>query len=395
MKIKEVYSKKLKCIIPVLTYDDYIEVLEVLIYIKHLAANNKSLNTLRFYCYRLKTFYEWLSEVGYTIDDVISEKTLYNRGYVDNLTDFKLWLKYGSSDTNIISLNKQLKTSRSASTINGIMNAVLQFYNFLDLTPHKAFRKAIKNPSFKGFLNEMFIKRDKHYNKNIFYEKVPREALEYITRDNYLKCYEAATCLRDKIIIGLLFEGGLRVSEVINLQISDFSNINEREIQIIYHHDMNNPDAAVKNGSEGTIFIPEFLQEEIIKYINDVLINKDTNYFFINLFGDTKNEPMRRNNIEAMIRKVGKSIGIKGLHPHMFRHGLAVDMLSKHIDPIIIKDTLRHRNLATTMDIYADYDMLSKRDLMANYHNKIDTINQTQGLDIYKLLCDLAEGEEY
>lgn len=91
------------------------------------------------------------------------------------------------------------------------------------------------------------------------------------------------------------------------------------------------------------------MQQYIIQYINEVLSVTDTNYFLINQFGDTKNQPMRTRNIEPLISNIGKRIHRPDLHPHMFRHGLAVNMLSNGCSMIQTKDTLRHKNIETTI----------------------------------------------
>ena len=60
-----------------------------------------------------------------------------------------------------------------------------------------------------------------------------------------------ATNPRNRIIIGLLFEGGLRVSELIGLNICDLKDINQGIVHIVKRDDPNNPDAAVKYNSIG------------------------------------------------------------------------------------------------------------------------------------------------
>ena len=73
-------------------------------------------------------------------------------------------------------------------------------------------------------------------------------------------------------------------------KLEDLKEIHEGKIIIRNHHDTSNRDAAVKYDSEGVIFITERLQQDIIRYINEELVNIDTNYLLVTLNGDNKYE---------------------------------------------------------------------------------------------------------
>ena len=77
-----------------------------------------------------------------------------------------------------------------------------------------------------------------------------------------------ATNPRNRIIIGLLFEGGLRVSELIGLNICDLKDINQGIVHIVKRDDPNNPDAAVKYNSIGDVFVSPALAKEINDFLN-------------------------------------------------------------------------------------------------------------------------------
>ena len=81
---------------------------------------------------------------------------------------------------------------------------------------------------------------------------------------------------------------------------------------------------------------------------------------------------MRRDTIEDIIKRLGKKTGIP-VHPHMFRHGIAVDMLEKGCDIVQIKDKLRHKSITTTSNIYAEVNDAAREDAMRTYYEKADT----------------------
>ena len=217
------------------------------------------------------------------------------------------------------------------------------------------------------------MKKEKTFS-NIFKERVPKKRIKYVTREQYNLLRSLANNQRDRIIIGLLFEGGMRVSEVIGLNIVDLKDIRNNKIFIRLREDPENPDAFVKYGSEGSIFISDTLRDEIIDYLQNVLCNIKTDYVIINLYSKiNRYKPMRRDTIEDIISRLGKKAGIDDLHPHMFRHGIAVDMLEKGCDMVQIKDKLRHRSISTTTNIYAEVNDKARKDAMTLYFNKIDT----------------------
>lgn len=392
MNIQYLKTKSNKTL-PVLLNDNGQVIPEIYKFMRFLVIGDKSTNTVISYCQRLKLYYEWLNYAGLDYHSAVAKKSENNRGMISNFSNFKVWLKFGDFSSKIVPIGGYTQ-KRTAKTINLIFSAVLSFYDYLALEEGieklPVYKKIRSNGQFHSTLSEMTIKEQDKL-ACIFKEREVKKKLIYITRKQFELCYENATSLRNKIIVGLCYEGALRVSEVIGLQLEDLKEIHKGKIIIKNHHDTSNRDAAVKYDSEGIIFITERLQQDIIRYINEELVNIDTNYLLVTLNGDNKYEPMTRRNIEKMFATLGKKVGIKGLHPHALRHGLAIDMLSNDCKMIQIKDTLRHRNLATTSDIYADYDNEKKKELINEYQQKVSSITKT---DLDELADFLIEDEK-
>lgn len=349
-------------------------IMEVYRYMLFLRLNGKSINTNKVYCNHLKLFYEWLQQNHLTYHTAIwsdgKDMTL------TSLSNFKFWIKYPDYNEKLIPIGG-FEQKRTASTINQIMNVVLNFYDFIaqdeDMPGLDVYKELRCNTLFHGFLDELTLKKEKTFS-SIFKERVPKKRIKYVTREQYNLLRSLANNQRDRIIIGLLFEGGMRVSEVIGLNIVDLKDIRNNKIFIRLREDPENPDAFVKYGSEGSIFISDTLRDEVIDYLQNVLCNIKTDYVIINLYSKiNRYKPMRRDTIEDIISRLGKKAGIDDLHPHMFRHGIAVDMLEKGCDMVQIKDKLRHRSISTTTNIYAEVNDKARKDAMTLYFNKIDT----------------------
>lgn len=361
-------------------------------YMLFLRLNGKSINTNLIYCKHLKLFFDWLSLMGLTYIEVVKENNLV----LMNLANFKFWIKYPDFNERLIPING-FEQKRSSSTVNQIMTVVLNFYDFLvqdeGLAELNVYKEVRTNSLFGGFLDELSLKKEKTFS-NIFKEKVPKKKLRYVTRSQYQTLLDACNNQRDRIIVGLMYEGGLRISEVIGLNIVDLRDIRNNKIYITFRNDPNNHDAFVKYGSEGSVFISNALRDEIIDYLTNVLVDIKTDYFIINLYSrENRYKPMKRDTIEDIIERLGKKTGIP-VHPHMLRHGIAVDMLEKGCDMVQIKDKLRHKSISTTSDIYAEVNDIARKEAMQTYFEKVDSDFTPDAFSMDQLADMLISEEE-
>lgn len=377
--------------------DEYKPIMPVYRFMLYLLSNHFSSNTSKTYCNHLKLYYEWLKIEGLDYHSAVGVGQEQNSVVLSNLSKFKFWLKYPDYNSRLIPINGYV-AKRQANTINQIMNAVLSFYDFLTfdegIETLNVYKQVRTNSHFHGYLSEM-IRTKESTLTHILKEKVPKKKVRYITRTQYELLWKSATNQRNRIICGLLFEGGLRVSEVIGLNISDLRDIRKNKIYITKRDDPNNPDAFVKYNSEGAVFVSSRLAQEINDYLINTLSKIDTNYLIVNLYDKRfRYQPMRRDTIEKMIKALGKKVGILDLHPHMLRHGIAVDMLQKGCDMVQIKDKLRHKSITTTSSIYAEADDITRRDAMQKYYEKVGEDFHPDGLTTEELIDILLDDME-
>lgn len=371
--------------------DNGTKVDEVYKYILYLGKTGKSKNTMKNHAYNLKLYYDWLSLVNLTYLDILKGKKGKGiKSTLEYFSDFLIWLKYGElSNQKVISIDskkKPIKAKRTNKTLNQIMSCVYGFYDYLSYAekfPELEIYKSIRNNAQShNVLSEMFSYRE-NIRSSLLKQRPEKTKIKYITREQFWKVYKACTCRRDRIICGLLFDGALRVSEVCGLHIEDMAEIFDNKIQVVKRDDPDNPDAAVKYGSTGTVFIPDYLKAEIISYLNEIS-NVDTNYFVFTMYGDNKYSAMRAATIRDMIRRVGKKCNIKHLHPHQFRHGMAVEMTNKiateshnpdsiyyGLQMVDVKEKLRHSTMQAT-EIYAEVDTESRRKAAEEYYSQIN-----------------------
>jgi len=344
-----------------LPYDDDNKIiLPIYEYLKHMAISGCSKYTIRSNCSRLLIFWKYLKEHDMDYIEFIGRPNEPKKKAYDNLTNYQLYLLYPNIDDKVVPIDGH-KQAREESTVNQMMSSVISFYHFLSesgIVEEIAFvtqRNVLAHSN--SFLREMFINK-KQQKKSMFSIKAKEKDPEYITSKEFDLCWDVCTSRVSRVIIGLMFSGGLRVSEVVGLHIEDMKDISNNVVHIVKRDDDNNPDAAVKYNSVGDIVVNERVKNEIIDYMIEDLRGIDTDYLIINSKGKNKYGPMRTDNIREMVENLGNKAGLKHLHPHMFRHGCAMDMLIHDMDLFSIAKQLRHRNVSTTQ-IYAKMDITS------------------------------------
>jgi len=150
--------------------------------------------------------------------------------------------------------------------------------------------------------------------------------------------------LRDKALMETMYASGLRVSETINLEISNVF-FEEGFIRVFG-----------KGSKERIVPIGNTALKFITKYINEsriLLKNQGSfNYIFLNFRGGK----LSRMGILNLIRKYCVESGFKKeIHPHTLRHSFATHLLQGGADIRIIQEMLGHSDIATTQ-IYTHID---------------------------------------
>lgn len=162
---------------------------------------------------------------------------------------------------------------------------------------------------------------------------------------------------RNKAILEILYGCGLRVSELINLKISDLF-FNEGFIKVTGKGDKQR-------------FVP--IMEHTQKYI-DIYKNEIRNHLNINpehsdiLFLNRRGKQLTRAMIFTIIKNLAKAINLqKIISPHTFRHSFATHLLENGADLRAIQLMLGHESITTT-EIYTHIDRSHLTQVINNFH---------------------------
>ncbi len=162
---------------------------------------------------------------------------------------------------------------------------------------------------------------------------------------------------RNHCMIEVLYGCGLRVSELIDLKIS---NINFKENYL-----------KVDGKGDKTRFVPlaaytaKLLKEYISHVRSGYKINKKCEDI---LFLNSRGSSMSRVIVFIIIKELTEKAGInKKISPHTFRHSFATHLLQNGADLRYIQEMLGHSSITTT-EIYTHLKTEELRDVILNYH---------------------------
>lgn len=148
--------------------------------------------------------------------------------------------------------------------------------------------------------------------------------------------------IRDKAMLALLYATGIRVSELIGIQMEDI-NMN---IGFLVCRD-GERERTIPFGRSAKAALEEYLEHAR----NELLRGKGSDYFFVNCTGGA----MSRQVFWKIIKYYGEKAGIEeDITPHTLRHSFAAHLIARGADMRAVQTILGHSDMATTQ-MYAAY----------------------------------------
>ncbi|MDD4187449.1 MAG: site-specific tyrosine recombinase XerD [Bacilli bacterium] len=277
----------------------------------------------------ISKFIEYLSlERNYSQNTVLA--------YKNDLEKLNNYIKKNllSLETDDLRIYLKKQNHLSNKTIAHKISVFKAFYNF-----YLRSEKISSNPSLNLIRPKQEVKLP---------EYLTLEEVSTLLEINIKTPYDA----RNKAILELLYSSGIRISELVSLEMSNL--------------DLDNCIIRVmgKGKKERIIPLGDYAITALTNYIEnyrDEINKKNTNYIFINNLG-TK---ISRQFIFKIIKLECQKKGIKkNVSPHTLRHTFATHLLKNGADLRIIQELLGHENLSTTQiythlsndKLHQDYD---------------------------------------
>ena len=301
--------------------EDFLEHVEV-----ERGCSTKTVENYRLY---LERFYEITSE--YTSD-----------AYAPKEITQELLRKY------------RLRLNRYTTATGDKLSAITQAYHLIAL---RGFLKYLARRGIDS-LNPALVDLPRASRKQVTF-------LHYNEVESLLSVIptDTETGLRDRAIIELLFSGGLRVSELINLN-RDSINLDRREFMI-----------RGKGSKDRPIFISEAAADRVRDYLatrHDSLpalfLNNSRNQQMVDTSGNFRRLTPR--SVERIVNKYAELAGItKHVSPHTLRHSFATDLLMNGADLRSVQALLGHSNISTTQ-IYTHVTDPHLREVHEKFHSE-------------------------
>lgn len=147
---------------------------------------------------------------------------------------------------------------------------------------------------------------------------------------------------RDYLMFILFDEGGLRVSELINLQIERDIDFNMYSIHILG-----------KGNKIRSIFMEQIIYDAICDYLPErskLLNGRENKYLLVSNKTANTNKPMSRTSINNILTEYCKKVNENKINPHIMRHDSGTKKYEEGYSDIMLKKFLGHSSNAT--DVY-------------------------------------------
>lgn len=304
-------------------------------------ADSMQIKTRIAYAYDLKIFFYYL----YTQNDKFASRSSSTDFYLEDLDILKAGdLDKYSEFLNFYTVPDKKDPSKSRTYTNSEkgkmrkLSSVRSFYKFY-------YKKELisANPT-------LLIDMPKLHDKSIIRLEVNEVAnlLDAIENGTELtskqKAYYEKTRLRDLAMISLFLGTGIRISECVGLNISDF-NFKENSFLV-----------TRKGGNQAILYYPEEVKKSLVDYLEKDRLKitaaseADADAMFLSL----QKKRITARAVENLLKKyIDISVPLKHITPHKLRSTYGTNLYRETNDIYLVADVLGHKDVNTTKKHYA------------------------------------------
>lgn len=181
--------------------------------------------------------------------------------------------------------------------------------------------------------------------------KTNQQVKEIVSDEDIERLRDSCFNPRDLAIIDLLYSTGIRVGELVNLNISDV-NFETRECIVLG-----------KGGKERKVYFDAKAKLHLQNYLNKR--NDNNPALFVTL--DCPHDRVKISGIEIRVRQLGRSLNLNKIHPHKFRRTMATRAIDKGMPIEQVQRLLGHSQIDTTMQ----YAMVNQNNVKASHRRYV------------------------
>lgn len=280
-------------------------------YLTVIRLEGKSPATIKWHRKKLAAFLEFIQD-GSDEDVLVSELTIdVARSFIQFLMDRKT--RYPDHP-----LHEETEGGLAPSTINGFARSLKAFSTWL---------------YEDGYVESNILSRMKS-------PKVPKVLIEPLNEEELrqiLLCIpqNVPEGARNFAMVLMFMDTGIRLSELVYVKLSEF-DFGAGRFTVFG-----------KGGEERSVPIGVTAKRAVIRYVEHFRpepVNPGEDQLFLTVAGD----PLSRNSVSQIVRRLSKRAKVPRLHPHLFRHTFAVRYLINGGDVFTLQKILGHKSLEMT-----------------------------------------------
>lgn len=326
----------------------------------------------------------------------------------------------------------EMKTQRSANTINGYLSVYRSYFADNKIKCNALFKHHISQSTTNIGSDFSSTVERKRYDNNLKTSKVNMDTVpKYISPEDFKKLYKLAIDKDDrtaKLIMHLMYGYGLRLGEVLGLTLEDIAEVydhnqlvpvlmlrnrmSDKKFQFAKNQphviDQKQYSSTDYRHSKSQVIITYDLYEELLAYIEEVhedaMENHEENYnngvadivsakselesnhyVFLNRYGKVLSDQTWNNSLRKYFEEAGIPIDIDVRDnnlSHRFRHGFAMfhaRFSSKPVDVLSLQKLMRHKNVSSTMVYFnptPEDEFKIKTEFQEEFYNMIPELKE-------------------
>ncbi|BFU47698.1 site-specific integrase [Krasilnikovia sp. MM14-A1004] len=335
---------------------DGLPVVPVEVFLRWLTSVGRSPNTVAAYAHDLRDFVEWLDISGRSYRDVD----------IDAVAEFFAWLRRPvAARPRGVFLLPAVPSRVSNSTLRrkrSTLTAFFAFHGRRDGSVPAVFGQVV-GPRATGAFIPMLAHtrrggpwREQRSPINVPTLRTPPPAL---TEAQVRRLLGSCRRRRDRFLILLLSETGLRLGEALGLRHRDL-RLRQGEVHVVPRVDNANQ-ARVKGLRFRVVPAGAVVFDAYASYMEFEYGRVDSDYVFVNLFRPPVGVPMTDSTVEKLAGRLRRDTGIAGFTPHALRHSFATRLLRAGVPIEVVADLLGHSSSQTTAQTYAHLTVADHR----------------------------------